>query len=96
MGLQSGIGQEQALAQLQQILGQQQAVSQAVSPQAPPQQLAYPSMAADTTRVIAPSPLMAPSIAPSPAKSIRVPLGNPGAFVTPLGFDDAGEDRFFK
>jgi hypothetical protein len=87
----SGIGQEQALAQLQQILGQQQAASQAVSQAASPQ--AYP----DTTRVIAPSPLMmAPSIAPSPAKSIRVPLGNPGAFVTPLGFDDAGEDRFFK
>lgn len=95
----SGIGQEQALAQLQQILGQQaasqaasQAVSQAVSQAASP----YPDPA--TTRVIAPSPLMAaaPSVAPSPAKSIRVPLGNPGAFVTPLGFDDAGEDRFFK
>jgi hypothetical protein len=85
----SGIGQEQALAQLQQILGQQQAASQAVSQAASP----YPDT---TTRVIAPSPLMAPSIAPSPAKSIRVPLGNPGAFVTPLGFDDAGEDRFFK
>lgn len=91
----SGIGQEQALAQLQQILGQQ-AASQAASPQSP-QALAYSPAAVDTTKVIAPSPLMAPPVvAPSPAKSIRVPLGNPGAFVTPLGFDDAGEDRFFK